>query len=229
MSVVFRIISVLGILGAVAAVGLHYLLFGPKHREIASDERDVKRFSIFEIMMHAVTVLSFLTLAITGMVSVIFLGAPLEGWLRVLHIGAALLFAAGLALMAVRWAEDSRFEACDWEWAKKCGGYLGGHDDVDADRFNGGQKAFFWAMCLLGIVVITSGLAMVFPFFDEKIELLLLWAHRLSALFMIMAVLVHIYLGSIANPGTLLAIIIGKVSRRWAEHHHNLWWKRTKS
>ncbi|MBN1843091.1 MAG: hypothetical protein JW883_12540 [Deltaproteobacteria bacterium] len=38
-------------------------------------------------------------------------------------------------------------------------------------------------------------------------------------------IIAHIYLGTIANPGTWRALVDGKVSRKWAKKHHSEWYK----
>ena len=37
---------------------------------------------------------------------------------------------------------------------------------------------------------------------------------------MILCILGHIYLGTLANPGCVRAIFEGKVTRAWLKHHH---------
>lgn len=223
---IFPIVSVIGILAVSAAAVAHYLIFGPKSPELAKEKRDIRRFSRLEIFIHAITLLSFIILAVTGFIATIFTDAALTGWLRLAHIIAAVFFALGLAAIAIRWAEDCRFLLCDWEWAKKFGGYLGTDQDVPADRFNGGQKAFFWAIAVLGILIILSALAMMFPLFSIQMHQVFYLVHRYCSLFATMFVIMHIYFGTIANPGTWQAIFSGYVSFHWAKHHHQLWWKR---
>ncbi|MFZ0035281.1 MAG: formate dehydrogenase subunit gamma [Sedimentisphaerales bacterium] len=222
---IFRIVSLGGIAAVVVAIVGHYLLFGPRHPELAKDKRDLRRFSLWERVIHIVTLLSFLTLAVTGFAATIYFGKPLSGWLWIVHLAAAPVFAIGLAAIALRWAEDCCFESYDWEWAKRFGGYLGGDKDVPAGRFNGGQKAFLWTIILLGLVAILSGLVRMFPVFDANIQEIFYQLHRYSSLFLVMTVIAHFYLGTLANPGTWLVIISGYVSSRWAKLHHPIWWK----
>ncbi len=37
--------------------------------------------------------------------------------------------------------------------------------------------------------------------------------------------IVHIYLGTIAYPGTARAMLYGTVTRQWAKLHHPLWYE----
>ncbi|MGA1980646.1 MAG: formate dehydrogenase subunit gamma [Sedimentisphaerales bacterium] len=222
---IFPIVSLVGITAVVAAAIGHYLLFGPRHPELAKDKRDLRRFSLWERFIHAATILSFLTLALTGFAATIYFGKPLSGWLWIVHLVAAFVFVIGLAAVALRWAEDCRLASYDWEWAKQFGGYLGSDKDAPAGRFNGGQKAYFWTILLLGLVAILSGLVRIFPIFNANVQEIFLQVHRYSGLFLVMVVIAHIYLGTLANPGTWLVIISGYVSSRWAKHHHPIWWE----
>jgi formate dehydrogenase subunit gamma len=222
---IFRIVSLAGIAVIVVAAVGHYLLFGPRHPDVAKDKRDLRRLSLGERFIHVITILSFLTLAVTGFLATIYFRKPLSGWLWVVHLVAAPVFAVGLAAIALRWAEDCRFESYDWQWARQFGGYFGSDKDVPAGRFNGGQKGFFWAIVALGLISILSGLVRMFPMFDENIQEISYQVHRYSGLFLVMAVIAHIYLGTLANPGTWRVVISGYVSSRWAKHHHPIWWE----
>ena len=213
-------------LGTVAAIAVHYLAVGPKHRELGNEKRDVRRFSLWERLIHAGTLFTFLALAVTGFASATVLGAPVLGWWGVVHVAMAPAFAAGVAAITLTWAEDCCFRAYDWEWAKGLGGYLRGNQDLPAGRFTAEQKARLWGTALLAIVATLSGLGRMFPLLDPTGQWVLYEAHRYSALLLVLWAVVHIYLRSLACPGTLFAMISGKVSAKWAEHHHSVWWER---
>ncbi len=222
---IFRIVSVAGVIVMLVAIVGHYVVFGPRHREFAKAKRDVRRFSRWEIFVHAITVLSFIILAVTGFIAVMGPGT-LTGWLRFVHVLTTPVFAVGLAAGSITWAEDCMFENYDWEWVKKYGGYLGGAEDVPAGRFNGGQKGFFWAILALGILCMLSGAGRMFPVFGAGIQEIVYLVHRYSSLFLVMFAIIHIYLGTLANPGTWHVIISGYVSYPWAKEHHPIWWQK---
>ena len=52
-----------------------------------------------------------------------------------------------------------------------------------------------------------------------------LMLHGLMFVGSIMFVVVHVYVATIGNPGTLEAMLWGRVSRTWAKHHHPKWYK----
>ncbi len=224
----FRLIAAIGMVATVAAVLGHFVLFGPKRLKDPKQARKVKRFGIWERLVHSITVLSFLGLACTGFYSVLVLGSPLHGWWWLLHVAAVPVFTAALTVMALTWAKDGMFVPLDWDWALRLGGYLWFGKHAPAGRFNAGQKAYLWAAAFLGAVVLISGLGRIFPVFDAEGQDLVYQVHRYAALLFVLAGITHLYLGTIANPGTLGAMMFGKVSRMWAEEHHPQWWETIK-
>jgi formate dehydrogenase subunit gamma len=209
----------------VALLAVHYLAFGPKHREVRRDKRDVRRFSLWERLIQAATLATFLILAVSGLGSAIGLGKPVLGWWGVVHVAMAPAFAACLGLLALTWADPCRFGAHDWTWAKGLGGYLWGEKDLPAGRFNAEEKTFLWAAAALTIVAILSGLGRMHPLFGPAGQHALYETHRYSTLLLVLLVIVHIYLTTLASPGGGPALLSGKVSANWAKHHHSLWWE----
>jgi len=223
---VFAIVSVVLIAGAVIAVAAHYLLVGPKHPELAGEAPDTPRFQLWERVMHGVTLLSLLVLAGTGFAAVLT-GGRLTGFPLLLHWIAAPFFALGMAAVTLLWAGWGRFEPFDIEWFRVFGGYLGGDvGEVPAGRFNAGQKVFFWLVAVLSMLLVASGAARMYPVFGESGQAVMLTVHRIAALLLVCSVIAHVYLGTLANPGTIQAMLTGRVSRRWAWAHHPVWARR---
>jgi len=210
-------------LGTVAAIAVHYLAVGPKHPELGKEKRDVRRFSLWERLIHVGTLFTFLTLAVSGFGSAIALGKPVLGWWGVVHIALAPGFAVCVAALALTLAEGCRFRAHDWEWAKALGGYLRRDQDLPAGRFTAEEKAFLWSAGGLTIVLILSGLGRMHPLFGDTGQRALYETHRYGALLLVCCVIVHAYLRVLARPGTLFGMISGKVSADWAKHHHSIW------
>lgn len=217
----FKLITLIGIGATLVAMAGHLVLFGQKKTN-NKNRRSVRRFGALEILSHALTVVSFIVLAVTGL-SAVYSGEPLRGQLWVLHVALGPVFTFGLAVLILSWAQDCSFEACDWQWAKRFGGYLWGDKHAPAARFNAGQKGYFWAVCALGFVTLVSGLGRAMPVLGPTGQELILWAHRLGSLAFVLAGLAHLYLGTLANPGTMTAMITGKVTPQWAKDHHPLW------
>lgn len=223
----FRLVSIVVLALAALAAAVHYLAFGPRPRQAAGAKREVRRFSLWVVVVHGVLLLSFVVLAATGGAAAA-MGKPLRGWLLFAHCAAAPLFSAALTLTTLAWLGACLFEEHDWVWAKHLGGYLGGRQDLPAGRFNAGQKAFFWGIAALGLVGVLSGLGRIVPVLGAAGQAALYDVHRAVALLLLVVFLVHCYLATIANPGTLLAMVCGRVSADWAAYHHPLWRQRVK-
>ncbi len=221
----FGLISKILMAVTIVAIMAHYILVGPKHPELAKGRRNIHRLGKWEIVVHAVTMISFIVLGVTGFIAV-FKGMKLTGLLRLLHVIFAPFFAIGLAAMSLAWAETCRFQECDWQWVKKAGGYLWKEDYVPADKYNAGQKAFFWAILILGIICMVSGLLMITPIFGQLFQRICYLVHRYSSLILVLFVFAHFYLGTLANPGTWQVILSGYVTYPWAKHHHPIWWEK---
>ena len=223
----FRLISLIALAGTAAVCILHCAAFRARRWRPRKSAPSVYRFSVWERLIHALGVLGFLILAGTGFWAVIVRRAPLDGWLWMVHAAAGGMFAAAMVLMTLLWAMDCRFTSHDWRWAGRFGGYLGRGGKLPAGRFNAGQKVFFWCSALLGLATLVSGLAQMVPVLDPAFEESVCQVHRYGSLLFAVAVIVHLYVATLANPGTARSMVQGTVSTEWAEHHHPLWFEDT--
>ncbi|MBM4031024.1 MAG: hypothetical protein FJ291_04480 [Planctomycetes bacterium] len=211
-------------IGLVAAlILLHYVAFGPKRYERKLPAELIQRFGIVERLTHLALLGSFVLLAATGLlisagVERVF-GEFGHGVAR-LHGRASWLLIAGGLLAILLWARDMLFSKLDVVWLKALGGYLGYKGHVPAGRFNAGQKLFFWFILLIVACLATTGLMMRYDLGGEGWSTLAYTLHDACAWLMIICVMAHAYLGTIANPGTLASVFNGKVERTWLEHHH---------
>lgn len=202
--------------------------------------RTVERFNAFERANHWMTAGSFVVLALTGLV-VLYGKSVIRPWLGAdtfddlaegsvwAHMALILPFALGLLVMIGSWTLQNLPKRIDWQWLKQGGGLFSDDSpNPPAERFNAGQKLIFWAVILGGLILIVSGLAMMFPF---------LWAgyggmlfaqsvHAIAALVMIGIIFGHIYIGTVGMVGAFEAMWSGQVDRNWAEEHHNIWYRR---
>ena len=221
----FRIISLVVILGTVAVCLGHFVLFGIR-RAVRRDEsgRRLYRFSFWERLIHLVTVASFLTLACTGFAATLIYQERLAGWLWVYHLLGASVFSVGVVLTTLIWARDGCFAAYDCEWVRKMGGYLQHGAHVPAGRFNAGQKGYFWGVGVLGLAAMVSGMLLAWPVLPREYQAIALLLHRYGALAFVFSALGHLYLTTGGNPGTWQAMVTGWVDAKWAEHHHPVWY-----
>jgi formate dehydrogenase subunit gamma len=199
---------------------------------------DVQRFTFVERLVHWAVGLSFLFLLLTGLA----FSHPRLFWLttlagggataRVLHPWAGVLFTISAVAMALLWARDMRVTTEDRAWLKAIRHYAT-HDRErvpPAGKYNGGQKLFFWAMAGLAVVYVVSGIPMwmpagllgLGPFYGTTVNAMRL-VHYLATVGGGLLLIVHVYLGTVAYPGTLGAMLHGSVTRAWARLHHPAW------
>ena len=143
---------------------------------------------------------------------------------KLVHNYVGFAFMLGLVMIAVMWIAHNIPNWNDVKWLARGGGlFFGGHPP--AKKFNAGQKIIFWVVLLCGISISLSGWALMNPFTTnmfggtfalvngifgssyptdlspiQEQQYQSLW-HAIMAVFMIVVVLAHIYIGSIGMEG----------------------------
>ena len=194
--------------------------------------RLLPRFSFLERVVHWVVGVTFLVLLLTGLA----FSYPSLFWLtmfvgggpaaRVLHPQVGVLFGVGLLVMFVLWVRDMFLDAPDKQWLRAVKHYAAHeHDKVPpAGKYNAGQKMFFWLQSVLGVLFVVTGVLLWFPeYFGAGLLNSARLLHYVGALGGGLLLIVHVYLGTVAYPGTARGMIDGKVTEAWARHHHPRW------
>jgi formate dehydrogenase subunit gamma len=186
----------------------------------------------FERVVHWVLAISCLALVITG------LGLLYKNWtiiaalfggalnLKRAHDSCAWVFMISLVPTFFMWLRDcAGIDKDDIEWFKVVGGYLTRKPvHLNMGKFNPGQKAFYWWVIIGGILMSLSGFGLMYP--DKVSPSLFQMAGAVHVgIFIILAlfILVHISLGTIGNPGSVSAILSGRVTKAWAKTHRPKW------
>ena len=190
------------------------------------------RFTYFERLVHWVVGASFVALLLTGLA----LSYPTLYWLtvlvgggpaaRVLHPWIGVVFGVGMVFMLVLWVREMGLDQQDWKWLGAVRDYATHRDDKvpPAGKYNAGQKIFFWTQGVLGVVFVVTGVCLWMPDqFGRSVLALSRLFHYAAALGGGLFLVLHVYLGTIAYPGTARGMIDGKVTRRWAALHHPRW------
>ena len=205
-----------------------------------SGQGEIQRFTYAERVLHWVVGLSFVFLLFTGLA----FSHPRLFWIttlvgggstaRVLHPWMGVIFSGSLAAMVLVWARDMRIDSGDREWLKAIRHYaVHDKDNVPpAGKYNAGQKLFFWTMGLLGISYLVSGIPLWLPggalgfgpFYGGVVNGMRV-LHYLTTVAGGLLLIVHVYLGTVAYPGTLGSMLHGSVTHAWAKLHHPLWQK----
>lgn len=229
-------------LGALAILGFSFLLAmilalrGRVPIAKGRSGKTVKRFGFIERANHWMTATSFIGLALTGLVlaygdTVIRpFGEPLLGDLGWLSTWGHVLFfppfALGVLFMIFRWTWGNLPARHDGKWLARFGGFFS--DDPDnppARKFNAGQKLIFWAATLGGLLMVATGVTLMFPFYWLDLDGMS-WAmliHAVVGVLLIAFFIGHIYIGTVGMQGAIEAMWGGRVDRNWAEEHHELW------
>lgn len=198
----------------------------------------IQRYTLIERTVHWLTALVYCYLLLTGLafysphlywIATLLGGGPTS---RFWHPWLGLLFFVAMLWMLRAWIGDMRITPVDRRWGKAMGHYIRNEDrDLPpAERFNLGQKYFFWVMLWGGAILVVSGVALWFP---ERIP----WSWRIlryaaillhvsAALITIGAFIIHVYMGTAMVRGGFTSIIRGEVSPGWARLHHRLWYER---
>jgi formate dehydrogenase subunit gamma len=194
----------------------------------------IERFSTSERVLHWIVTASFFTLLLSGLglFSRLFNGyfnlfGGGQNAILVHKIGGVIFFFSSIYMYLNHKKDVSTFDQDDKEWVDKQGGYLSRDaSHFNIGKYNPGQKLFALyiagATAILGVTGIFIWLPTVFPRWIVQISLL---THGLLFVGSIMFVIVHVYLATIGNPGTIDAMLYGDVRKLWAKKHHPKWYK----
>jgi formate dehydrogenase subunit gamma len=160
------------------------------------------------------------------------------------YVGFA--FITALVIILVLWIKHNVPNKHDLVWLAKGGGLFSKGSHPPARKFNAGQKILFWLVLLGGASISITGIALMFPFeismfagtfaflnvfgLDlptalspmQEMQYSQLW-HTIMALFLVVVVIGHIYIGTVGMQGAFDAMGTGNVDRNWAKEHHPLW------
>jgi formate dehydrogenase subunit gamma len=194
----------------------------------------VDRYTKSARINHWITATSLVLLALSGLAlfhpSLFFLTGLFGGgqWTRAIHpwIGVVLFFS--FAGLFIRFWRANLLRPEDGTWMARLRDVLAGNDEnlPEVGKYNAGQKAVFWGMSLLIIVLITSGFVIWDEYFsqyttvDQKRVAVLI--HAFAAVVIICVWIVHVY-AAIWVRGTIGAMTRGRVTGGWAWRHHRKW------
>ena len=198
----------------------------------------IERYPFHERLCHWITGFSYLYCLATGLafyspylfwIAIALGGGPAS---RFWHPFQGLAFFAAALWMHGIWRRDMKLTSRDREWLKKSEYYAENRDaELPAqDKFNAGQKVFYWAMFYGAFLLLLSGFCMWFP---ESIPAgframrpVFVFVHEGAALITIGAFIIHLYMGLFMVPGSTEAMVHGYVTDAWARSHHRLWYDR---
>ncbi len=195
----------------------------------------IKATGPFERVVHWCVALSCLLLCITGMGmmyhSLNFVGTLVGGManLKMIHNYGGIFFGVSLVFTIGMWWKEAGIFSFpeDVEWIKAAGGYLWHVENVpEVGKYNPGQKMFFLAVALFGILMVVTGVIMWFPLSYSAVLVRLMYVlHSLGYVVIFAFFFVHLYLVTIGAPGSAPAMFTGWVTKAWVKKQHPKWLK----
>jgi formate dehydrogenase subunit gamma len=198
----------------------------------------IERYPFHERLCHWFTGFSYLYCLATGLafytpylfwIAIALGGGPAS---RFWHPVLGLVFFSAAIWMHGIWRHDMTLTSADREWLKKSEEYAENRDaELPAqDKFNAGQKVFYWAMFYGALLLLLSGCCMWFPEYVPAglrgLRPVFVFVHEGAALITIGAFIIHLYMGLFMVPGSTDAMLHGYVTAAWARAHHRLWYDR---
>ena len=190
----------------------------------------VRRHTASERLFHWLNMLAFITLALTGLglfsqkffwLTGVFGGVDLS---RSIHHYTGIVFILTTFIIFFQWMKDYTAPGQD-----SLGTVI--KESIDpafhgppAGKLNAGQKLLGWVVFLLGLFMGVTGLLMWFPFtLGRWLQQWMYFLHNLGFIVFMLAMLVHVYLGTFGLPGTWRSMTTGTVTKAWARRNHGAW------
>jgi len=208
---------IIGFAATIAVIVLHFLVRGPKFDNVFGKDRSLKildpmRAVIFFFtalfveqkwsligalrkLVFLLALLCFVILVVTGLIPKILWGSVSGYWLSV-HATASPVFAACMAILAVLWADNNRF---DKNYLPFLNRILARQPKSTAapQRCELCLKISFWCIMFLMLPVILSAVLSMFPIFGTDGQHTLLWIHRYSTLLLSLFGIIYLYLAGL--------------------------------
>ncbi len=200
----------------------------------------ILRFTASQRAAHWTTAILFVLLGLTGLTLLLgrsflipIFGAQgfgnIAGAAKFLHDYLGPVFMLSLTWLFVLFVRDNiPSPSIDLQWLLKGGGLFGKH--ARSERYNAGEKLWFWVVAVVGLAVIISGLVLDFPIFGQTRATMEFyhWVHGVSAITLIVVSFGHIYMGTAALEATFEVMQSGYCDTNWAKEHHDLWYEEVK-
>ena len=173
---VFRVAVALVTGLSLGVIALHYFTTTPATAKV--NLRPIRLdLRTFKTLVYLTAILSVVVLILTGFYAVIVTGATLTGYLLMLHVTAAPVFAASLAVAALCLAQSNSFATCSAFPTLR-------------------SKILFWLMLALSLPVILSSVLSMFSFFGTNGQAILYCLHRYSTILFTNVAIWYVYLAA---------------------------------
>ena len=185
-----------------------------------------------EIVNHWILAGSCILLMITGFAFLFhlnFISSVFGGFnaMKTVHNWLGIVFGLSLLYSMSHYLKDAlEYDEDDVQWFKVAGGYLSHNVKVPPmGKYNPGQKLYYLAIVVAGIAIALSGFGIWLLKGNTTMMLLSHLVHNVAFCIFVIAVPVHIYLGTLANPGTFQIMVSGMLPLETAKKRHPKWMK----
>ncbi|HUA53046.1 MAG TPA: formate dehydrogenase subunit gamma [Candidatus Sulfotelmatobacter sp.] len=206
----------------------------PGDRVNPGDPVTVSRYTVAARINHWITAISLVLLALSGLAlfhpALFFLSGLFGGGqsARAIHPWIGVVLFVSFFGLFIRFWRANLWRREDGTWLARLRDVLSAHEErlPEVDKYNAGQKAVFWLMSILILVLISSGFAIWDQYFaayttiEQKRFAVLI--HSMAAVVIICVWIVHVY-AAIWVRGTIGAMTRGQVTGGWAWRHHRRW------
>ena len=209
---------IIGFAATVVAIVLHFVAFRPKFDDVFGKDRSLKILDPVRVVVFFVTtlfveqkwslvgalrklvfllaLLCFAVLVVTGFVPRVFFGRAIWGYWLSVHATAAPVFAGCMAVLAVLWADNNRF---DKNYCPLLNRILARQpkSTTTPQKNELELKISFWCIMVLLLPVILSAVLSMFKIFGTDGQEMLLQIHRYSTLFLSLFGIIYLYLAAL--------------------------------
>ncbi len=193
----------------------------------------VRKASTEEIINHWIMAVSCILLIITGygflfqlkQIAALFVSVNV---MKVVHNWCGVVFIVSLFATVFNYLQESlTFDADDVAWLKMGGGYLsrGVVKAPPMGKLNTGQKLYYLMILIAGVAIAASGFAIWLVPGVRMLTVVSHLVHNLAFVLFVVAVPMHAYLGTLANPGTFRIMVYGTVPVEFARKKYPKWMK----
>jgi len=172
--------------------------FSQNCKTLVSDLKRIKTIGMSEILklvkkgVYILVLICFLILAITGFVPFLIFGEHMSGFTLMLHVAVSPVFAVCMAISALIWAHEHRFDERNWQWVKELILKRAMHQKNIPGMYDFLKKFFFWLSVLFSLSV-SSVILLMYPIVGSAIQDFLLGFHRFGAMGVTVAIVMHTY------------------------------------
>ena len=199
---------------------------------------EIVRHTFAVRVVHWLIAIAFVAAMVTGLT---LYWNSILWWLRP-YLGGeqstiAIHFVAGIGLTVLAvpiffaWRKRMRWTPADAYFVRHLREHAMRPDQVppaDTGFFNGGQKLYFWAFIASTAWLFVTGLVWWWrrePWMPRGVYVVSRTSHRVVAVIMSGALLIHVYKATVGEPGTFASMLKGTVTAGWARVRRPGWFR----